>query len=91
MSKSDRLDILVNNSGLSWGSSMFDVNEQKGWDKVFAVNVKALFYLTVALLPLLQKNKTDQDPGRVINISSIYSFFPSPYQPTVPNGGGTFS
>ncbi len=76
MAKSDRLDILVNNSGLSWGSSMWDVNEPKGWDKIFAVNVKALFYLTVALLPLLKKNKNDKDPGRVINIGSIYSYFP---------------
>lgn len=27
----------------------------------------------------------------MINISSVYSFFPSAYQPTVPNGGATWS
>lgn len=43
-----RLDILINNSGLTWGAAMDDFPEEKGWDKVFALNVKSQFYLTVA-------------------------------------------
>ncbi|KAG8911365.1 hypothetical protein FRC01_005754 [Tulasnella sp. 417] len=39
-----------------------------------AVNVKALFYLTVALTDLLAKDSTAEDPARVINISSNASF-----------------
>jgi NAD(P)-dependent dehydrogenase (short-subunit alcohol dehydrogenase family) len=46
--KEKRLDILINNSGLTWGAQMTDFPEQKGWDKVFALNVKSQFYLTVA-------------------------------------------
>lgn len=35
-------------SGLTWGGKMDDFPEQKGWDKVFDLNVKSQFYLTVA-------------------------------------------
>lgn len=38
------LHILVNNSGVSWGSPFEAVPEDKGWDNVMAVNVKSLFY-----------------------------------------------
>lgn len=31
--KEDSLDILVNNSGLSWGAPMDKTDETKGWDK----------------------------------------------------------
>ena len=48
-----RLDVLVNNAGASWGEPMEQYSE-KGWDKVMALNVKAVFYTTVALLPLLR-------------------------------------
>jgi NAD(P)-dependent dehydrogenase (short-subunit alcohol dehydrogenase family) len=39
-----KLHILVNNSGVSWGSSFENFPEDKGWDNVMAVNVKSLFY-----------------------------------------------
>lgn len=38
------LHILVNNSGVSWGSPFDAVPEDKGWDNIMAVNVKGLFY-----------------------------------------------
>lgn len=38
------LHILVNNSGVSWGSPFDAVPEDKGWDNIMAVNVKSLFY-----------------------------------------------
>ena len=37
-------------------------------------NVKAIFFLTRELLPLLRKGAADEDPARVINISSIEAF-----------------
>jgi NAD(P)-dependent dehydrogenase (short-subunit alcohol dehydrogenase family) len=40
----NKLHILVNNSGVSWGSPFNAVPEDKGWDNVMAVNVKSLFY-----------------------------------------------
>lgn len=42
------LDILVNNSGLTWGAALTEFPEQKGWDRVFDLNVKSQFYMTVA-------------------------------------------
>lgn len=42
------LDILINNSGITWGGVLDDFPEEKGWDKVFHLNVKSQFYLTVA-------------------------------------------
>ena len=53
------LDILVNNSGLTWGGPRHDFPEDKGWDKVFHLNVKSQFYLTVALVPLLEQGKSN--------------------------------
>lgn len=64
------LDILVNNSGVSWGAPLGEYPE-KGWDKVMDLNVKSVFFLTQALLPLLKKAATKEDPSRVIMISSI--------------------
>ncbi|ELR21401.1 short chain dehydrogenase/reductase family [Acanthamoeba castellanii str. Neff] len=66
----DHLDILVNNSGCTWGMPIEDFTES-AWDKVMDLNVKALFFLTRDLLPLLQKKATAVDPARVINLGSI--------------------
>lgn len=43
-----RIDVLVNNSGLTWGGPLTDFPEEKGWDRVFDLNVKSQFYMTVA-------------------------------------------
>ncbi|KAJ1537890.1 hypothetical protein HK405_014279 [Cladochytrium tenue] len=62
---------------MSWSSNMTDFNEKDGWDRLMALNVKGVFYLTVALLPLLSNGATNIDPGRVINNSSIASVSPT--------------
>jgi NAD(P)-dependent dehydrogenase (short-subunit alcohol dehydrogenase family) len=41
------------------------------WDKVFNLNLKGPFHLTVKMLPLLRKAATPADPARVINVGSI--------------------
>ena len=65
-----RLDVLVNNAGVSWGASI-DEFPESGWDKVFDTNVKGVFFLTQRLLPLLEAGATAETPSRVINIGSI--------------------
>lgn len=65
-----RLDILVNNAGATWGETLDSFPEQ-GWDKVMTINLKSPFFLTQALLPLLEKAGSHEDPARVINIGSI--------------------
>lgn len=64
-----QLDILVNNAGATWGAPIESFPES-GWDKVMDLNVKAMFFLTQALLPQLRAVATKDNPARVINISS---------------------
>lgn len=68
--REQKLHILVNNAGVSWGASLEEFPEN-GWDKVFDTNVKGVFFLTQRLLPLLEAAGTAEDPARVINIGSI--------------------
>lgn len=64
------VDILVNNAGATWGAPLGEFPEL-GWDKVMDTNVKGIFFLTQALLPLLEAGATHEDPARVINIGSV--------------------
>jgi len=63
------LDILVNNAGAAWGEA-YDTFPESGWDKVVDLNLKAPFFLTQALTPLLRKAAT-KHVAKVINIASI--------------------
>ena len=63
------LDILVNNAGAAWGAP-YDEFPESGWDKVVDLNLKAPFFLTQALTPLLKKAATDH-LAKVIHIASI--------------------
>jgi NAD(P)-dependent dehydrogenase (short-subunit alcohol dehydrogenase family) len=68
--KEQALHILVNNAGAAWGAELTEYPES-GFDKVMDTNVKAVFFLTRDLVPLLEKAAAPGDPGRVINIGSI--------------------
>ena len=61
------IDVLVNNAGASWGAPAED-HPLDAWDKVFDLNVRALFALSQqaarrAMLPARR--------GRIVNIASI--------------------
>jgi NAD(P)-dependent dehydrogenase (short-subunit alcohol dehydrogenase family) len=64
------LHILVNNAGANWGAPLEDYPDA-AWDKVLALNLKAVFHLTVAMLPRLEAAANAEDPARVINVGSI--------------------
>jgi NAD(P)-dependent dehydrogenase (short-subunit alcohol dehydrogenase family) len=68
--RESRLDILVNNAGANWGAPLAEYPDA-AWDKVLALNVKAIFHLTRACLPMLRAAATAADPARVVNIGSI--------------------
>lgn len=68
--RADKLHILVNNAGVSWGAPL-ESFPYHAWAKVFGVNVTAVFHLTRELLPLLEKAASDADPARVINLGSV--------------------
>jgi NAD(P)-dependent dehydrogenase (short-subunit alcohol dehydrogenase family) len=68
--RTDRLDILINNAGLSWGAPLEEFPYQ-AWARVLNVNVTGLFHLTRELLPLLVKAARHDDPARIINLGSV--------------------
>jgi NAD(P)-dependent dehydrogenase (short-subunit alcohol dehydrogenase family) len=69
-SREERVHILVNNAGATWGAEI-DEFPESGWDKTMDLNVKSLFFLTQKLLPRLRNAATGDDPARIINIGSI--------------------
>lgn len=62
-----RIDTLVNNAGVSWGATLFDY-PMSGWDKVFAVNIRGMFYLTQKVTERMVANGIE---GVVVNVGSI--------------------
>lgn len=80
--RTDALDILMNNAGVSWGAPMGQFPHE-AWDKVMSVNVAGLFDLTQKLLPMLMKSGSADDPSRIINVGSVMG--------EVPMGDGAYS
>ena len=68
--RTDRLNILVNNAGVSWGADYAEF-PHAAWSKVMSVNVAGLFTLTRELTPLMVNAASDTDPARVINLGSV--------------------
>ena len=63
------LDVLVNCAGLSQAGPFEEVSPEQ-WDRIFAVNAKAPFFLCRAALPYLKKS----EKPIVINIASVVGF-----------------
>jgi NAD(P)-dependent dehydrogenase (short-subunit alcohol dehydrogenase family) len=68
--REDRLHVLVNNSGNTWGAPLEEFDDA-AWERVLSLNVKGVFHTTKFLLALLEAAATDDDPARVVNIGSI--------------------
>ena len=77
--REEKIDILFNNAGASWGAPI-DEYPEDGWDKVMDLNVKSIFFLTQALLPQLRAAGSAEDPARVVNIGSINGLSYAPLQ-----------
>jgi 3-oxoacyl-[acyl-carrier protein] reductase len=71
-----RLDALVNNAGTtaSWKPRDLESLSLDDWDRVFAVNVRGLFQVTRAALPLLRKAAAPA----IVNTASIVGLRPGP-------------
>jgi 3-oxoacyl-[acyl-carrier protein] reductase len=70
-----RLDIVVNNSGLTRDGLLIRMRDQD-WHEILDVNLNAVFYLTRAVL----RDMLRQRWGRIINISSIVAEVGNPGQ-----------
>ncbi len=74
-SRTDRLDILVNNSGTTWGAKL-ESFPHSAWSKIMELNVSAMFTLTRNLVPLLEAAASVDNPARIINIGSVMGTMP---------------
>ena len=61
-----RLDILINNAGISIPTTIDDENYEESWDRTFDVLLKGQVNLIRASLPFIRES----DCGRIVNISS---------------------
>lgn len=67
----ERFDFLVNNAGSGMHASFADTTEAQ-FDQMFNIHLKGTFFLTQALLPLIE------DGGRILNTSSGLTRFSLP-------------
>ena len=65
-----RLDVVVNNAGMSGEKGRATVEETivENWDTVFAVNSTAIMLGTKTAIPAMRKN----GGGSIVNVSSIF-------------------
>ena len=66
MSKFGRVDIVVNNAGITRDGLVVRMDE-KDWDMVLDINLKGAFLVTKAAARIMMKQRY----GRIINISSV--------------------
>ena len=62
-----KVDILINNAGLSRGLEKFYDDDHINWEEMIDTNVKGLLYVTKAVIPLM----LGKGEGLIINIGSI--------------------
>jgi 2-keto-3-deoxy-L-fuconate dehydrogenase len=68
-----RLDILVNNAGIGHVGSI-ETTEPEDFDRLIEVNVRAVYLVTRAFLPLLLANSAapgESTTGTIVNIASV--------------------
>jgi 3-oxoacyl-[acyl-carrier protein] reductase len=72
--KFGRLDIVVNNAGWTHKNQpLLDVDEAT-FDRVYDINVKSIFHMTHAVVPLMRKQRS----GVILNIGSTAGIRPRP-------------
>lgn len=74
----EQIDILVNNGGITWGAPTLE-HTMEAWDKVFAVNVRGLFYLSQQTAKRMSERGSG---GLIINVSSIAGMRGQPEGPS---------
>ena len=66
LAKFGRIDILLNNAGVSWGASVEEMTLEQ-WDKVISTNLTGTFLFCQAV----SKSMAAQGAGKIINIASV--------------------
>lgn len=73
LTKFGRIDILVNSAGKPWLRGLAIETDEKGWDEIMDINLKGLFFLSIAVV---KEAMIPQNKGSIINLASIASFRP---------------
>ncbi|NCW54148.1 MAG: SDR family NAD(P)-dependent oxidoreductase, partial [Rhodobacteraceae bacterium] len=81
-SRTNRLKILMNNAGRTWGAPL-GAFPYGAWEKVMSLNVTGMFHLTQGLIDMLSASGTADDPSRVVNVGSVMG--------EIPMGDGAYS
>ncbi|KAF9995869.1 hypothetical protein BGZ80_007324 [Entomortierella chlamydospora] len=68
--RESKLHVLINNAGANWGEAIATYPDQ-AFEKVMNLNLKRVFSLTQAMIPLLEAAATAATPSSIINIGSI--------------------
>jgi len=71
-----RVDVLVNNAGVTFGHSLWDYPEE-AWARTLRINLEAAFELSRGLAGLMR----EQEGGSIINITSLSAELGSPDNP----------
>lgn len=66
MDEQGRVDVLVNNAGIT-RDALLEKMTESDWDRVLDVNLKGVFMMTQAMLPLMKL----QAKGSIVSISSV--------------------
>ncbi|TLD85367.1 SDR family oxidoreductase [Helicobacter sp. MIT 11-5569] len=68
------IDVLVNNAGLALGIEPAQICDFDDWERMIAVNISALSFLTHLILPQMVERKS----GHIITLGSIAGKYPYP-------------
>lgn len=60
------INILVNNAGILHSTPVEEITEEE-WDRMMAINLKGVFFMSQKVLPYFKKNRG----GKIVNISSL--------------------
>lgn len=69
-----RLDVVVNNAGVTHRNRPLLEVDEKAFDRIFAVNVKAIYHMVHAVVPLMR----GQGGGVILNVGSTAGIRPRP-------------
>lgn len=67
--KFGRADVLINNAGLEIRGSILQCEEDE-WTKLYNINLKGIYYMSNAFVPLMLKN----GKGNIVNTGSILGY-----------------
>lgn len=72
-----KINVLVNNAGISGVNRPTDQLSEEDWDKVMNINVKGVFFCTKHVIPHMRRSGRSS----IINLSSIYGIVGAPDVP----------